>query len=552
MDVAGDLGDLAGELGGVGGDPRASAAVDRTVLAATVPAAMSRRRTRAPRTWPQRLLIGLNCLLVVACLAAAAGFSFVQARIADLNVVSGGLSLAPEAAPDVPRNILIIGTDNADRLGEKDPVRRDRGTGELLADVIMILRLDPTNQQARLISIPRDTYLPTAPFGTKQRINATIYGPDGPQHLIQTIKDNFAISIDNYVEIDFAGFRQLVQILDGVPVYLTAPVRDRNTGLFQPEPGCVTLDPVQALAYARSRHFQYKVDGKWIDDPSGDLGRISRQQDFIKRAAKRAIDRGARNPATALELVTAASGAITIDETLTVGEMRDLVTQFRNFNVDQLDSTQVPTKAAPLGGVAYQAVIWDEAWPLLAPFWGDATGDDLGPRDFVVTVAPRSRGMQPADVVTALEQHGIDGDVATSAATVGATVGKRVGTTIAFGPDGRDAAKALARWLDASDLDYVFDSTLPGRRVVLSVGAGLSGVRSEQTAAADVEDPPAATSTTSRPTTTAPKGTGSSSTDSGSTESIAAPTTTVSATTTSVPGVVPTDPEAELRCNASS
>lgn len=73
-----------------------------------------------------------------------------------------------------------------------------------------------------------------------------------PQHLIQTIKDNFAISIDNYVEIDFAGFRQLVQILDGVPVYLTAPVRDRNTGLFQPEPGCVTLDPVQALAYARS------------------------------------------------------------------------------------------------------------------------------------------------------------------------------------------------------------------------------------------------------------------------------------------------------------
>lgn len=475
-----------------------------------------------------------NCLLVVACLGAAFGFSYFKAKFDAFDVVSAGVTLAPEIGSDEPRNILIIGTDYADRLAKNDPVRRDRGAGERLADVIMILRLDPRAGTAHLISIPRDTYLPVAPFGSKQRINAAIYGPDGPQNLITTIKNNFAISIDNYVEIDFAGFRGLVEILDGVPVYLTTPVRDRNTGLYQPEAGCVTLDPFQALAYARSRHFQYKKNGKWVDDPTGDLGRISRQQDFIKRALKRAIDKGARNPATALSLLTAASSAITIDETLTVGDMRDLVTRFRDFNVDTLQSDQVPTHAAPIGGVAYQAVDWDQAWPLLEPFWGTPSGAELTPRDVIVTVA-RSNGPLTAEAVVAqLEEHRFDADESDSAR------GRARGTNIAFGPNGRDAAVTLARWLDAGDLTYTFDPTLPGRRVVLTPGDGLRAVRAEPVLADEVPEPPAAAlPSTSRPGTTA------------------APTTeqaepgAAAATTTTVPGVVPTDPDAALRCSAS-
>lgn len=497
---------------------------------------MTRRRPRGHRSWPQRLLLLTNCLLVVACLGAAFGFSYFKRKFDAFDVVSAGVSLAPGIGSEEPRNILIIGTDNADRLAKNDPVRRDRGVGERLADVIMILRLDPRAGSAHLISIPRDTYLPVAPFGTKQRINAAIYGPDGPQRLIQTIKDNFAISIDNYVEIDFAGFRGLVEILDGVPVYLTTPVRDRNTGLYQPEAGCVTLDPFQALAYARSRHFQYKKNGKWVDDPTGDLGRISRQQDFIKRALKRAIDKGARNPATALSLLTAAASAITIDETLTVGDMRDLVIRFRDFNVDTLQSDQVPTHAAPIGGAAYQAVDWDAAWPLLEPFWGAPAGSEVGPRDLIVTVA-RSNGSLTSDqVVTQLESHRFDADRSDSAR------GRARGTNIAFGPNGRDAALTLARWLDADDLTYTFDPTLPGRRVVLTPGDGLRGVRSEPVPADSVAEPPAASlPPTSRPGTTAAPTTGES----------GPPAEAPAATTTTVPGVVPTDPDAALRCSAS-
>lgn len=296
------------------------------------------------------------------------------------------------------------------------------------------------------------------------------------------------------------------------------------------------LDPVQALAYARSRHFQYKKNGKWVDDPTGDLGRISRQQDFIKRALKRAIDKGARNPATALSLITAAASAITIDETLTVGDMRDLVTRFRDFNVDTLQSDQVPTRAAPIGGVAYQAVDWDAAWPLLEPFWGAAAGSELGPRDLVVTVARSTGSLTSEEVVSKLEAQRFDADESDSAR------GRARGTNIAFGPNGRDAAATLARWLDASDLTYTFDPTLPGRRVVLTPGDGLSNVRSEPMSADAVPEPPAA----SLPPTSRPGTTAAPTTEQGGSEA-GAP----AATTTTVPGIVPTDPDAALRCSAS-
>jgi LCP family protein required for cell wall assembly len=244
---------------------------------------------------------------VVACLAAAGGLTLVRSKLAQLNVVSVGVSLAPSGAPDDPQNILIIGTDNADRLAEDDPVRHERQTGSLLADVIMVLRIDPRAQTAALLSIPRDTYVPIEPTGRKSKINSAMSGPDGPQHLIDTIKANFGLSIEHYVEVDFRGFRDLVDVLEGVPVYLTHPVRDRNTQLLIERTGCITLDAVQALAYARSRNLEYYEDGRWKKDGTADLGRISRQQDFIRRAGQRALDRGLRNPNAALGLVNAAT-----------------------------------------------------------------------------------------------------------------------------------------------------------------------------------------------------------------------------------------------------
>ena len=72
----------------------------------------------------------------------------------------------------------------------------------------------------------------------------------------------------------------------------------RTTGLDIPAAGCVSMSGDEALAYVRSRHYEYMDDG-WHTDPTSDYGRIARQQDFIRRALQKAIDKGARNPGVA-------------------------------------------------------------------------------------------------------------------------------------------------------------------------------------------------------------------------------------------------------------
>ncbi len=505
--------------------------VPRGAATALVPSASvpRTRARRAHRSWPQRLLLATNVVLVVACLGAAAGLSKIRSTIEDVPVVDIGSSLTPAPEVTEPRNFLIIGTDSAARLDEDDPVTNGRGQLGQLADVIMILRVDPRDGSAKLLSIPRDSRVAVAPDWGMERINTAIAGADGPQNLVQTIKRNFGISIDNYVEIDFQSFRDLVEVLGGVPVYFATPVRDKNTGLLVETPGCKLLDPTQALAYARARHFEYQVDGEWETDGTGDLGRITRQQDFIKRSLRRASDKGIRNPSTAVGVVNAAAASVRMDDTLDVGTILTLVNEFKNFNPDSLLSQQIPTYADPRGGVAYQSIDWEAAEPLLEMFRGVDAGSPLTPSAVIVDVEGDSEDRARLDDAAArLDTAGFDAEVFESRSGSA--------TTITYGPNGRDAALLLAAQLEAIPV-MELDEEISGYRVVLSIGTDFAGVRAE---ALPVDQlPPELIPTTTAPTTTVPDT---------STEDTTDPSATPSTTTTTVPGVVPTDPAKAATC----
>lgn len=492
---------------------------------------------RHGRSWPQRILIGVNVMLVVACLGVAAGLTKVRTTLEQVPVVDVGGALSAPVDVGEPRNILIIGTDSHKGLAKSDPVVKGRLEGENLADVIMILRVDPTDGSARLLSIPRDSRV-ELPDGSMQRINAAIAGPQGPKNLVQTIKRNFGISIDNYLEVDFAAFKDLVEVLGSVPVYFTTPVRDRTTGLYVDNPGCVSLSPDQALAYARSRHFEFKDGNKWKTDGTGDLGRISRQQDFMKRAIRRASDLGIRNPSTATGMVDAATGAVVLDDTLNVGTILDLLGQFRSFNPDDLITAQVPTEAAPRGGVAYQDVIWDKALPMLLPFW---VRGDLKPANVIVDVKGSSKNSSTLQNVSdQLDKVGFDAEPVEAR-------GGSTATTITYGPLGRDAAILLARYL-GNVPKMVSDDSIVGFRVVLNVGSDVPTVRSEPLPVDQL--PPALLPTTTTTTVPTP----------GQAPPTTVPSTTAGDTTTTTildgapddaapPGIVPTDPERAAACH---
>ncbi len=485
---------------------------------------------RPSRTWPQRFLLALNILLVLACLGTAFALTKVRSTLQAVPVVDVGSSLSAPQDIDEPRNILIIGTDAFEGLDEDDPVAEGRNAGQNLADVIMVLRVDPRDGTAKLLSIPRDTRL-VLPDGSNQRINAATMLQNGPRTLIQTIKQNFGISIDNYVQVDFASFKQLIEVLGSVPVYFTTPVRDRKTGLDVPQAGCVQLGPDQALAYARSRYFEVKFGDEWVFDPTGDLGRITRQQDFVKRAIRAASDRGIRNPQTALGIVDAAVSAVVLDDTLSVDVILQLLTQFRTFNPDELQTVSLPTEEAPDDGVAYQKVLWDQAIPILRPFWGIDPAVGVQPANVIVDVRAGSGGRDQADLfAAALDERGFDAESSS----------ERSGddTTIVYGPDGWDAAVLLARYLDATPA-LEADETIVGPRVVLRLGEDPGGVRTDPKPVEELPEefrrPPETTTTT---TTTAPP-----------VDPAAPPATPGVSTTTVPPGVLlPTDAEKAAAC----
>ncbi|MEZ5140348.1 MAG: LCP family protein [Acidimicrobiales bacterium] len=276
---------------------------------------------RLRRTWPQRLLISFNVCCILAALVGAGTLAYAKRKVGDIGryEISSLATLDDTELGDQPRNFLIVGTDSDDGLALDDPARsgRDREVGGVRSDSIMVVRLDPKTTEAKILSFPRDLWV-DIPGSSPNRINSPLqFG--GPDLLIQTIKTNFDIDINHYVEVNWAGFQELVRILGGVPIYFDRPVRDTNSGLNVDGTGCYNLDANGALAYVRARHLRYYDEerGRWVADPTSDLGRISRQQDFIKRVLRRAINQGARNPAKLARFVDVGIDNVTLDQNTT-------------------------------------------------------------------------------------------------------------------------------------------------------------------------------------------------------------------------------------------
>ncbi len=480
----------------------------------------SDRSRRPHRTWPQRLLIGFNSLVVVAALAAAVTLGYANDKLQDVQVIDLGTGVLTEAPedPGEPQNYLLVGTDSAERLDESDPAARE--SQGLLSDTIMVLRVDPDNTQAQILSFPRDLWV-TIPGWGEQKINAALSG--GRDTLIATIEESFGIPINHYVEVDFLGFQQLVDAVDGIPVWFDRPMRDENTGLYIPTIGCHVLTADQALAYARSRHLEYKEDGSWQFDGTGDLGRISRQQDFIRRSIARAIDKGIRNPITLNALVNAGINSVSIDESLTVDDLLRLGRRFSSFDPDELQTMSLDTYFDFAGEISILRLSdTPENAARLNIFRGVADNAAPGGAADAASVSVQvlngtGTGGQATEVSSGLAALGFDTSPGTGdAETFGAP------TTVVRTTAGNEATAQFvaSQLVNGATVEVVADTG--GADVVVVTGGDYAGVVTSLVA-------PTTTTTLAAPSTTA----------------VAPSTTLPPLPTTTVAGIVPTTPEGQ-------
>ncbi|WP_426573322.1 LCP family protein [Aquihabitans sp. McL0605] len=496
---------------------------------------MSKRtRPRRPhRTWPQRTLIIFNVICISAALFGAGSLAYAKRKVNQIERVElagPGFVSGDDVGSDEPRNFLIVGADSDDGLkaGDAATAGREKVTG-IRSDTIMVVRIDPKTNQAKVLSFPRDLWV-DIPGNSKSRINASLqFG--GADLLIATIKANFGIDINHYVQVDFAGFQSLVKLLGGVPVYFATPVKDQG-GLNVQNAGCTTLDENGALQYVRARHLRYQnAAGKWVSDPTSDLGRISRQQDFIKRVLKGAIKKGARNPTALASLVNVAVENIKLDQATTAGDLISLGRAFKNFDPNSLQTFSLPVVGVVKGGAQVLELQAGAAEPTLALFRGTgttATEDGISPATVSVQVINGSGTLNQA----------------ASASDLLATVGFKMGapgssagvlrTEVRYTPGQEAQAALVARHLMA---DPVLVPDMDVSEITVVTGPDFATVLLDPRPASDFPAPTTTTTTTAPSATTVP---GSSSTG--------ATTPPATTTTTEVTGFVPDAAPAGVSC----
>ena len=123
----------------------------------------------------------------------------------------------------------------------------------------MLIKLYPDDGNVQILSLPRDLLVEIPGKGT-DRINAA-YAYGGAPLMVRTVKQVTGLPVHHYIEVDFVGFQSLVDDIGGVYLDFPYPARDANSGLSV-EAGYQLLDGSQALAYARSRHYQELRDGR--------------------------------------------------------------------------------------------------------------------------------------------------------------------------------------------------------------------------------------------------------------------------------------------------
>jgi LCP family protein required for cell wall assembly len=170
---------------------------------------------------------------------------------------------------------LLVGSDSRADLSAAQ--RKELNTGNASGgrtDTIMLLHTGSGPDV--LMSIPRDSLVPIPGHGTT-KINAA-YAFGGPPLLIRTIEASTGIRIDDYIEIGFGGFVQLVDAVGGIQVCPQEDMVDAAANLHINK-GCQQVNGDVALAYARSRHAQQL----------GDLDRTAHQREVVASIGNAAL-----------------------------------------------------------------------------------------------------------------------------------------------------------------------------------------------------------------------------------------------------------------------
>jgi LCP family protein required for cell wall assembly len=308
-------------------------------------------RTSSASTAPRPLIAGVAVLSALVAIAAAGAIVYIRYVAGGLNQTS--VQHLSEVIGDDPVNVIVLGSDTREGLTEEE--QRAHGTTEDVggrrSDTLILVHLDPRREKAVLVHFPRDLRV-EIPGRGMDRINIA-YNVGGPSLVVETVKRFTGLPVHHYVEVNFVGFREVVDSLGGVRMCVDRPLIDPVSLLNIKNAGCSTFNGKRALAFVRARN----VEGDAIPD----FSRIARQQQFIRALLNKLLRVGTLvNPGVARSVAE----NVTTDANLSATDLIELGNELRSLaatgpsGATGVDFRTVPSRPEEIGGTAF--VVADE------------------------------------------------------------------------------------------------------------------------------------------------------------------------------------------------
>jgi LCP family protein required for cell wall assembly len=328
------------------------------------------RNLEVPRHPHPRARRFFKTLLVLGLCGAVAfgGASYIVYTKVKGNLDKGKDPNITELTTKLPGgalNFLVLGSDRRDVIEGGDRSSREfRGGDGQRADVIILVHIAPKAESAVMVSLPRDLRVRIPGKGTN-KINAAYAG--GPDLMLETVADFTGLPIHHYVEVNFASFQQIVDAVGGVKIYVNRALKDKKAGLNLPSAGCYHMNGRTALSFVRARNI----------DPTADIGRIQRQQLFIRTLLGKVKSTGfLLNFGRVLKLSEAVGEGLKYDSGVDLGLARAVANKLAGY--ERVDFRIVPGAPRTVGGVSYVVPDEAESQALFAAIGADEPLPDFG------------------------------------------------------------------------------------------------------------------------------------------------------------------------------
>ncbi|MFI9616549.1 LCP family protein [Streptomyces sp. NPDC052023] len=307
-------------------------------------------RRRRPRAKGRRGLLIAAWTAAGVVVLGGTGFGYVYFKLngnlksVDIDQVLG--TDRPGKVDNGSENILVLGSDT--RAGANDKLGGGTDDGSARSDTAMIVHVHEGRKKASVVSIPRDTLIdrPACTDADGGRHDAasqvmfnSAYSTGGAACAVKTVESLTGIRMDHYLEVDFAGFQQLIDELGGVEVTTTKDIEDPESHLDL-DAGTHRLTGEQALGLVRTRHG--------VGDGS-DLGRIQLQQAFVKALVEQVKDIGLfTSPKKLYDLADTATNTVTTDSSLgSVDALMSFASGLKGISASKMDMVTMPVQYDP-------------------------------------------------------------------------------------------------------------------------------------------------------------------------------------------------------------